>query len=109
MKKMYKYFCDVGRMGHLDGLFVADDEDVRNSIGMEVYFGEVLGKYSEVYGELAKDEVTEVTDNHLFIDMAVKLLGNEKWGRKMMAHGEAITLSGYNPLLAIDDEEEEVA
>jgi len=38
-------------------------ERVQALIGKELYFGEVLGKHSEIYGELKEDEVELLTDN----------------------------------------------
>ncbi len=55
--KLYKMIWDAGRMGCLTGVFVADPKDVAEAIGKEIYFGEVLGKHSEIYGPLGADEV----------------------------------------------------
>lgn len=60
-EKVYKWAWDCGRMGNLDGLFVADEQDVADAAGKDVYFGEVLGKHSEVYGELKAEEFTELS------------------------------------------------
>lgn len=50
MKAIYKIEIDYGRSGGLYGIFVADTEQVKKLIEdkTEVYFGEVLGKHSEV-------------------------------------------------------------
>ena len=49
MERLYRFYEDCGRIGDLRGLFVADDEkDVAPAIGKRAYFGEVLGKHSEV-------------------------------------------------------------
>lgn len=55
--KLYKMVFDAGRMGCLTGVFVAEPEKVAAAIGQEVYFGEVLGKHSEIYGPLDEKEV----------------------------------------------------
>ena len=44
---------DFGRMGELQGLFVAEELDVQDLIGKEVYFDEVLGKHSEINSDFA--------------------------------------------------------
>ena len=67
MKKLYKFYWDCGRMGSLDGIFIADDKDVKKVIGKEVYFGEVLGKHSEIYGTLEEKDLKVITDDHDFI------------------------------------------
>lgn len=50
MKAIYKLNADYGRNGNLTGVFIAEKEHVavllENKI--EVYFGEVLGKHSEI-------------------------------------------------------------
>ena len=33
-------------MGSVEGLFVADEEEIQRNMGMQVYFGEILGKHS---------------------------------------------------------------
>lgn len=40
MLKLYSFYWDCGRMGNLDGLFVAEESTVESAIGKEVYFGE---------------------------------------------------------------------
>lgn len=63
MKAVYKLHFDCGRMGELNGLFVADTEKVRELIesGEEVYFGEVLGKHSEVCGPIEESDISLVS------------------------------------------------
>lgn len=84
MLKLYEYYLDCGRMGSLSGLFVADDAVVEAAIGKRVYFGEVLGKHSEVYGTLDREELTVKSEDQEFIAKLVDLLGSD--------------ISGYNPL-----------
>jgi hypothetical protein len=86
---LYRMVWDAGRMGTLSGLFTATDEEVKAAIGQRVYFGEVLGKHSEVYGTLEKSEVSLVTDDPAFVS-------------KFDEYGCA---SGYNPLDYINEEE----
>jgi len=83
MRKLYKYRWDFYRMGVVEGIFVAEDTDVDAAIGTHVYFGEILGKHSEVQGTLEADHLRVLTDDQDFIAKFVEL-GCE---------------SGYNPLL----------
>ncbi|ADQ53308.1 hypothetical protein 65p300 [Aeromonas phage 65] len=50
MLKLYRFYWDAGRGGSVEGLFVEDSEVVEKYIGSDVYFGEILGKHSEVEG-----------------------------------------------------------
>lgn len=65
MKAVYKLQFDCGRMGELKGVFVADTKDVSLLIDnkIEVYFGEALGKHSEVYGPIEESELKFVSSN----------------------------------------------
>ena len=73
MNKLYKFYWDCGRMGHLSGIFVADDEAVKEVIGKEIYFGEVLGKHSEIFGYLDEKDLTVLTDDQVFIKKFLEL------------------------------------
>lgn len=62
-KGLYKFNFDCGRMGELNGVFIADSKDVESVIGKEVYFGEVLGKHSDIYGTIDEGEIKLITDD----------------------------------------------
>ena len=72
MKALYKFHWDCGRQGDVTGLFVEEKENIKNIIGKEVYFGEILGKHSEVYGIVEKKEITMITDEKVVVDLFVK-------------------------------------
>jgi len=63
MKALYKFYWDCGRMGDLEGVFLADPVDVAEAIGKTIYFGEVLGKHSDISGELEETDIELVTDD----------------------------------------------
>lgn len=67
MKKLYKFNLNYGRMGKLSGIFVADEKKVESLLGREAYFGEVLGKHSEVFCTLKEDNFKCLTDDQEFI------------------------------------------
>lgn len=46
--KLYRYQQDYGRMGSLDGVFIADEDDLKWFMGAEVWADDILGKHSEV-------------------------------------------------------------
>jgi hypothetical protein len=91
MEGIYRMEFDCGRMGSLSGIFVANIEKVNELVasGQEVYFGEVLGKHSEVCGPIDEKEIELVTDD---VD-AVAMFKKYK------------LQSGYNPFDYIHDEE----
>jgi hypothetical protein len=82
-KAIFKLNVDCGRMGELEGVFISTKEKVKKLIESEidVYFGEVLGKHSEVYGPIKNNEITFISDN----EEAIKII--EKYD----------LTSGYNP------------
>lgn len=94
MKVIAKFHWDCGRMGEVDGLFVADKADLEAAYGKQVYFGEILGKHSEVYGELGTDAVTILTEDQDFIAKFIEIMGDG-------------TISGYNPLEYLSEEADE--
>ena len=65
--KLYKFHWGVHRMGDLRGVFLAEPEDVASAIGRGVYFGEVLGKHSEIEGTLDVGDVTEIECSAEFV------------------------------------------
>lgn len=81
-KKLYKFSWDCGRMGEVDGLFVAESEDLDKAIGKTIYFGEILGKHSEVYGDLEEGDCEVITDD----PQVIKIFEDHNIS------------SGYNPL-----------
>lgn len=47
-------------MGRLQGIFSADYEEIASMLGKEAYFGECLGKHSEVIVNLTKEMFKEI-------------------------------------------------
>lgn len=74
MKGIYRLNFDCGRMGNLHGLFIADSADVKALVESEkeIYFGEVLGKHSEIRGSIGSEEITLVTDEILPVEIFEK-------------------------------------
>lgn len=73
MENLYEFNCDCGRMGSLKGRFLATPEEVKAIIGKYVVFGEVLGKHSDISGEIEENEIKLITDNQEFLSMVKKL------------------------------------
>jgi hypothetical protein len=83
-KYLWSFYWDYKRCGSLDGLFVATEEEVKEAIGQEAYFGEVLGKHSEVYGDLSEGDISKIDISPEAVAEVSKHLGT--------------TWSGFNPL-----------
>lgn len=84
MNNLYSFNWYCGRMGELTGLFIATQAEVDAAIGKELYFGEVLGKHSEIYGTLDAPEISLVSAERDKVDWLEEILGT--------------TVSGFNPL-----------
>lgn len=94
MKILCRYNLDCGRMGDLDGLFVTSEEDLAAAMGKQVYLGEVLGKRSEVFHTLTEEHVEAVSRDQDKIEWLLEVAGG--WP----------TISGYNPLEYIEQEDD---
>lgn len=70
-KGIYRYAQEFGRIGMLEGLFVADSADVQKAMGKSTYLGEALGKHSEVYANITPETVELVTENSEFIELMI--------------------------------------
>jgi len=73
-KAIYKLHYDCGRQGELNGVFVAEKAKMQwlKETRQEIYFGEVLGKHSEVSGPLDDVDFTLVSEN----EEAIKLVND---------------------------------
>jgi hypothetical protein len=83
-KFLWKFFWDCGRQGEVEGIFVATESEVKEVIGMDVYFGEILGKHSEVTGTIEEKEITKIDLDSETVTKVTNILGG--------------TWFGYNPL-----------
>lgn len=72
MLKLYRFWWDCGRQGHVEGVFAEDSETVENLIGREVYFGEILGKHSDINGPLESGDLTVLCEDKDFIQKAIE-------------------------------------
>ena len=90
MKVLAKFYWDCGRRGYVDGIFIVDKEAIEAAYGRHVYLGEVLGKYSEVYGYLVEDDITIVSEDPVVVEVLLNLF-------------EDGTISGFNPLEYIQE------
>jgi len=92
MEKVYSFYWDCSRQGHLEGIFVADEEKVKRTIGEDLYFGEALGKHSEIYGTLDEKDIKVLSEDPKDVEVFKRLLPRG---------------SGRNPLNYVRNREEE--
>ena len=90
-KILVEFYWDCGRSGELTGLFVTTKEKLENLYGQDAYFGEVLGKHSEISGTVTEDDFTIKTDNQEFISLFEELIGEQ----------------GFNPFDYVEESEPE--
>lgn len=94
--KLWKFEAECGRMGTLSGMFFASDYDIeRYLIGRDVYFGEVLGKHSDIHIVITREQLKEIKID----EITVRTLYEAVDGKD--------TLCGYNPFDYLPDEEED--
>ena len=93
MKKLYKFYWDCGRQGDIEGIFIAEENEVKDIVGKDVDFGEALGKHSEISGTIEEGEITEIKVSETTLKEMEEILGT--------------SISGYNPLEYMNEEEEE--
>lgn len=67
MEKLWKFEWD-SNYAFIGGLFKATDEEAENLIGKKVYFGEIEGKHSEVYGTIDAEDIELISSNPIVID-----------------------------------------
>lgn len=84
-KKLYRFDVDFGRMGELEGIFFAHEEDLKALVGKEIYLGDVLGRHSDIDITFNMNMVTLVD-----MDDSVNRIVRDAVGSD--------TLSGINPL-----------
>ena len=89
MYYLWNFYWDCGRMGELTGLFVATEEEIEDIIGKEIYFGEILGKHSEIFGKIKSGDITKVDLDSETVTKVSKVLG--------------IVWSGHYPFDYIED------
>jgi nucleosome binding factor SPN SPT16 subunit len=66
--KLFEWYLDCGRMGSIQGVFVASQDEVDEAVGKRFYLGEVLGKHSEVYGEFDANELSTYDVSDAFVE-----------------------------------------
>lgn len=76
MRYLVKMNLDFGRMGRIESLFSCTKEEYDSLNERYVYFGEVLGKHSDISCELSENDFEIVSTDQKFIDQFDKHIGN---------------------------------
>lgn len=92
-KGLYKLNFYKGREGIVEGLFISNIIDIDHLIKSKknIYFGSILGKNSDIYGQIEKKHIEFITDDKDVLNIVLKL---------KLEHG-------YNPFDYIHYDEEE--
>ncbi|MDA3855100.1 MAG: hypothetical protein PF569_02490 [Candidatus Woesearchaeota archaeon] len=71
---LYRLNIDCGRSGELYGIFIADKDAINHIIHdkIKIYFGEVLGKHSEIFGVIDEGEIELITDDPKILSIVEK-------------------------------------
>lgn len=88
-----KFHWSFRRSGEVSGVFICTKQQIADAVGKEVYFGEILGKHSEVYGTLDEEDIEILSDDQYFISLMLEIFPD----------GE---ISGYNPLSYVQETED---
>lgn len=67
---VYRFYRDCGRYGILEGVFIAEEEEVDSLNGVDVYFGEIFGAGAgEISGEIELLEIVLLSDDPYFVSI----------------------------------------
>lgn len=72
MTGLYRMEIDFGRMGELESIFISDDSSIKKLIGRKCYFGECLGKHSEITVTIKEEYLTLLTQDETVVDIVRK-------------------------------------
>jgi hypothetical protein len=90
---LWKFFWINRYMGVVEGLFVATESEIKEAMGKEIFFGEILAQHGNVSLVLSDDEIIRVDVDAETVEKVTEALEDDTW-------------SGYNPLRYIKIEQE---
>lgn len=83
--QLWRFCVDLERHGELDGIFFATQEEIDGVVGSRIYFGEVLGKHSEVIVDVRREDFEAYELSEATVAELQRVVSSR-------------TLSGFNPL-----------
>lgn len=93
MMKLYEFNKYIYREGDIEGIFIAEPEDINELIGSFAYFGEALGKHSNVGCVIQEQDIKQLQVLDSTVDDLLKVIGTD--------------ISGYNPLNYLEPDVED--
>ena len=94
MKNLYRFYEDCGRMGDIEGLFIATPKEVSKLDGVNLYLGEVLGKHSDIDIDIDEHTIELISDDQDFVT-------------KLEEVCRTTCISGFNPVELYKEQEED--
>lgn len=91
--KLYQFNKYFHRQGDIEGIFIAEQEQIDNLIGSIVYFGKVLGKHISVECVIKQEDIKQLDVYDSTVNDLLKVIGTD--------------ISGYNPLNYLESEEKD--
>lgn len=73
---LWKFSWDCGRMGSIESVFPASQEELNTIIGEDIYFGEILGKHSDIHGKLDAEDFTLISSHPVEVLQFVTNIGS---------------------------------
>lgn len=87
-KKLWKFYWYMGRQGEVESVFTATQSEIDEILDKNIYFGEILGKHSEVYGVIEAKDLEVLSEDASLIAVFEKHVGS----------------TGHNPLDYLEEE-----
>lgn len=75
-KVLWHFYWDCGRMGFVESYFIATPEEVVSHYGEELWFGEILGKHSEIHGHFDEEDLKIISTDPSFVRQFEKEIGS---------------------------------
>lgn len=75
-KFLWRFYWDCGRQGSIESVFAATQKQIDSALGKPLYFGEVLGKHSEIYGTFGAEDITKLELEPELVEKVCKILGD---------------------------------
>ena len=69
-QNLYRFYKVCGRMGFIQGFFLASQVEIDDLMGKDIYFGEALGKHSSISCIMNSDTISLISSDPIFIDKA---------------------------------------
>lgn len=107
---LVKFFANLERMGALEGAMLVNQVSWEKIQGRRWYASDVLGKYSEVWGEIGESEdwkTRELSDSQVNVLQEIFDFNLEKLEEdpENPWHIPMIKLGGFSPIEYIQEEE----